>query len=465
MSDGVQYFKCSSDLLFSLNNHNKTLVKHYFWVFIITLASTRGAFVYHLGLPPNEFYIATAMMLLAFGLRSLPTMLGKCDYSELALLKSAIKVNVLFLGIYTLIYMALKDVKFYSSAYEFLIFPIIFVLIEYDRKLLRLIVNIISLITVIGVLYFYNIGIKGGFDAMEVAMLTLRPGDLAYSRIGENLLPAGYQGDHHDAANILVMCSLYFLSQAMILQSRLGILFNLFTYFICLSSLILTGSSANIIIAIIISVLAISTYAKSHPWVMMLWLCLFTLVIAQYIDDLSYYLYFYDKASYNQADLEGGGMFNSLDLNSLFLSLPSILFGFGYILEVPMMRSEVAFIKQLVGFGLVPFIVLSFILFSPYYYLYKFVSKTRSQVKFLKMHRSRACSNVFFGLYREMRYRLIMTAMPCLAGALTLAHYGSLFRVTSVGLFCVFLTLFYKQYIEFSRVTMDRFNSSYKFEL
>jgi hypothetical protein len=465
MNDGVQNFKYSSDLIFSLNNHNKTSVKHYFWVFIITLASIRGAFVYHLGLPPNEFYIATGMMLIAFGLLSLCTMLRKCSYSELALLKSAIKVNVLFLGFYTVIYMALRDVTFYSIAYQFLVFPIIFVLIRYDEKLSRLIINLISMVTIFGVIYFYNIGITGGFDVMEAAILTLRPGELDYSRIGEHLLPAGYQANHHDAANILVMCSLYFLSQAMILQSRLRVLFNVFIYFICLSLLILTGSSANIIIAIIISVLAIYIYAKSHPWIMILWVCLFALVIAQYIDDLSYYLYFYDHATYNQADLEGNGMFNSLDLSSLFLSLPSILIGFGYILEVPMMTSEVAFIKQLIGFGFVPFIVFSFILFSPYYYLYKFASKTRSQVKFLKMHRSRTDSSVYSCLCHEARYRLIMTAMPCLAGALTLLHYGSLLRVTSVGLFCVFLALFYKKYIDFSRVAMDRFNNSYKFGL
>lgn len=465
MNDGVQNFKYSSDLIFGLNNHNKTLVKHYFWVFIITLASIRGAFVYHLGLPPNEFYMATGMMLIAFGLLSLCTIIRKCSYSELALFKSAIKVNVLFLGFYTVIYIALKDVSFSSIAYQFLVFPIIFVLIRYDEKLSRLIINLISMVTLFGVIYFYNIGITGGFDAMEAAKLTLRPGELHYSRIGEHLLPGGYQADHHDAANILVMCSLYFLSQAMILQSRLRALFNMFIYFICLSLLILTGSSANIIIAIIISVLAIYIYAKSHPWITILWVCLFALGIALYIDDLSYYLYFYDNATQNQADLEGNGMFNSLDLNSLFLSLPSIFMGFGNILEVPLMKSEIAFIKQLIGFGFVPFIVFSFILFSPNYYLYKFASKTRSQVKFLKIHSSRASSNVFSGLSREMRYRLIMAAMPCLAGALTMLHYGSLMRVTSVGLFCVFLALFYKKYVEFTRVAMDRFENSYKFGL
>jgi hypothetical protein len=444
-----------------MNCRNQDLVQHYFWAFIIVLASVRGAFVYHLSVPPNELYIATGIMLIVFGLLSLRAMLASYSYSELALLNMLIKVNILFFGFYTLINIALKDVNYYAGAYQFLIFPIIFVLIKYDRKLLRLIINLISLITVVGIFYFYNIGVTGGFDAMKDSMLTLRPGELAYSRIGENLLPAGYQGDHHDAANIMVMCSLYFLSHAMTLKSGLSGLFYTVVYFICLFALILTGSAANIAIAIFVSAFALIVYASNYPWRMALYIFLFILIISQYVKDVSHYLYFLEKFI-DQRDLEGGGMFNSLNLDGLFSSLHSILFGFGDILEVPMINSEVAFIKQLVSIGIVPFLVFSFILFSPYFYLYKFDSKTNSKMRFLKMHRSMICSSAYSYYCRKSRYRLVMAAMPCLAGALTLLHYGSLFRVTSVGLFCVLLALFFSQYIEFSRITTEQFNSGYK---
>ena len=52
---------------------------------------------------------------------------------------------------------------------------------------------------------------------------------------------------------------------------------------------------------------------------------------------------------------------------------------------------------------------------------------------------------------RAQQFRLIIIAMPAFAGAMTLLHYGSLFRVTSVGLFCVFLAFFFKEYLAITK--------------
>jgi hypothetical protein len=72
------------------------------------------------------------------------------------------------------------------------------------------------------------------------------------------------------------------------------------------------------------------------------------------------------------------GVLCSLDLTSIFASFLAILFGFGYILDVPMIHSEIAFVKMLIGFGLMPFLVFMFICFSPLYYIHKFRKNSKA---------------------------------------------------------------------------------------
>jgi hypothetical protein len=149
----------------------------------------------------------------------------------------------------------------------------------------------------------------------------------------------------------------------------------------------------------------------------------------------------------DQSDLEAGGVFNSLDSSSIFGSLLAIGFGFGNIIRVPLLSSEVAFVKLLVGLGMVPFMILMFILFSPFYYVYLYsrrVAAARGASRSLPHTLPLAPS----AASRANLRKLTLSAMPALSGALTLAHYGSLFRVTSIGLFCVMLATFYQDYLE-----------------
>jgi hypothetical protein len=83
-------------------------------------------------------------------------------------------------------------------------------------------------------------------------------------------------------------------------------------------------------------------------------------------------------------------------------------------------------------------------------------------MRFLKKHRSRIYSVIDSCYCCKIRYRLVISAMPCLLGALPPLHYGPPFSVTSVGLFCVVLALFYGQFIEFCRVTTEQFINSHK---
>jgi hypothetical protein len=392
----------------------------YFWAFVVILASVRGVAVLHLDVPPSIVYNLSGSILLFFGIISTQTLLGKSLNNSPKLLRSAVKLNIIFLGFYMFAAMILIDVDQYSIAYSFAIFPIIFAMLEYEEGLLLKVVLIIATVTVLGVFYSYQIGISGGFEAVESFSLKLRPGELRYSRIGENLLPAGYQGNHHDASNILTMCAAFFLTKFMLDVNELKKYLYLSAYLIALFAALLSGSSANFIVLIIISCISFLFYAKKHPFEFFFIIAFSCLFVYSSFDSLGGYAYLFEKASADQSELEGGGIFNSLDLNSIFYSMHSIIFGFGYIFDVPMIRSEVAFIKQLVGYGLAPFLILMTICFSPLYYIFR--------------------------AKKSIRYRLFIAAMPTFAGSLTLLHYGSLFRVTSIGLFCVLITLFFKEY-------------------
>ncbi len=340
-----------------------------------------------------------------------------------------------------------------AIAYLFVMFPIIFTLIRYDEKLLSGIVYAIALLTTFGVFYFYQLGISGGFDAIEAANLTLRPGELSYARIGNHLLPGGYQGNHHDAANIMVMCGIFFLSKAILASRILKIGLYLSGYFLISFATLLTGSASNNIVLLGFSALALMVYIKKQPYVLVLIFCVVILFLPLMIDSMSDYFYFYEKASQDQFELDDNGMFNSLDLNSIISSFHAIIFGFGDVLGVPMERSEVAFIKVLVGFGLMPFLVLMFICFSPVYYIRKFRKNCNAKVRELKGYHLAIPTNIFLKTTHAHQFRLVIISMPALAGVMTLLHYGSLFRVTSIGLFCVLLALFFKEYLAFYNFT------------
>jgi hypothetical protein len=422
----------------------------YFWSFVIVLASVRGAFVYHFGLPPDMTYIFSSVLLIVFGLLSYRSLWARNCNNSILLLRKAIKVNTLFIGFYLLLSMVTISLNQASMIYLFGVFPIIFSIVKYDKRLLNGVVHAIMIVTVFGVIYFYNLGISGGFDAINNAHSKLR-GEFSYSRIGHNLLPAGYQGSHHDAANILVMGGAYYLSKAMFELGKFKKYLFLTTYFFVLFASLLTGSAANIIVLIGTSGLAIMSYAKKHPYAIGFVICCSFFVLPLMWGKIVDYTYFYEKASYDQSQYESGGMFNSLDMNSIFSSFHTIIVGGGPILKVPMVYSEIAFVKILVGIGLIPFSIFMFICFSPIYYIYKLSKNIKVHAQLLGDFKSGISKTIFMKNIKTRRLKLIGFAMPVLAGTMTLLHYGSLFRVTSVGLYCVLLALFYKEFLDINQ--------------
>ena len=407
---------------------------------IVVMATIRGLFVYHLAFNSSLVYPLSAIGIVVLGFASIKYMLTQTHNDRLLNIRKAIFYNYIIISVYTMFYIVLVGLSEVSLIYYFIIFPIIFLFIKFETKNLELAVHIISLVAVIGTYIFYQLGVNFGFDAIEVANLTLRPGDLAYSRIGENMLPGGYLGSHHDNANLLIMSSTFYFSMAIDATRKLKYLYWLI-FCLVLVFTILTGSASNILALAIVLMMAILVYSKKLLFIII------PFVIYNY-KSFEEKLYFLEKIKIDQSDLEDGGIFNSLNFNSLINSLHSILFGGGYYFEVPMIKSEVAFIKILIGFGVIPFLILMFILFSPIYYCYLFnkickkkISKninllSQLQIKQLNLTRERFLK------------KLILASLPILTGTFSLLHYGSLFRITSIGFFCLFMSIFYKKYLE-----------------
>lgn len=422
---------------------------------IFILASVRGVFVYHLGFPANITYAVTAIMLLGYGTLSLFKMHNTTPNGELVFLKNAVKLNFIFGVFYTISIVLLVGKVDIGRLYGFSIYPVIFALIRFKGNWLDNLVNAITVVTVVGVVLFFKLGVTGGFDAIEAANLTLRPSEFNYSRIGENLLPAGYQGDHHDAANILVMCDVFLLTKFILCKFRFYKYLYFALYLFVLFVTIITGSSANIIILIAVSALTFGLLLKRYSFLIFVYPVIafvFTLLI---IDNISDYFYFLTHISQKQSDLAGGGMFNSLDLNSLFLSIHSILFGFGNVLEVPLRYTEISFLKILISVGIMPFLIQMFIGFSPFYYLLVFRINCKTISSVLMRDKRIMAVNHFKKTEADLKFRLTIAAMPTLSGMLTLLHYGSLLRVTSIGLFCLLLAIYFKEYLRVRQLIIE----------
>lgn len=421
------------------------IFKQYVLLIIVILASIRGLLVYQLELNSGVIYKTTSILLLLSGLLSLIKLVTKKNNLELPNLKKLILLNASINIIYFLIFLIFNNVLPIYLLYTFLVFPIIFFLFQIENNKLENSIFLISIITAFGVFYFFQLSINVGYENYLEIINKLRPEEDAISRIGENILSIGYQGSNHDAANILVMGSLYFYSQ--IYNKKLyKKYFNLLMFLILTIVVLFTGSVTNISILLIVLCLSFLKFAKLSTILKVSFITiLLILTLLFYYNEVDYnqYIFFYDKIS-NPDISNDGGIFNSLNLKSFYQSIISILFGFGFTLNVPLINVEIGFIKLLIDTGLIPFSILMYILFYPIYLIHLFKSKFHNEFKFAK-HQS---------VFNHFIKKLKISALPIIAGGLTLVHYSSLFRITSIGFYCILFTLFLKQYIELNNIAI-----------
>ena len=419
---------------------------------LLTLIPIRGFFIYHFAFKANQIYIFSSVLLLILSVLCVGVIFKRSKNDLLVEIKTFVFWNYLLSGFYLLVTIFIVGFNQISIVYQFILFPVIFYLLTCENKELQLGIHIISFIILLGSYLFFSLGLNYGFEAISEANFRLRPDDDAYSRIGEIYLPGGYLGDHHDNANILAMSSAFYFSESFIKQNKYRFVYFLF-FILSTSFLVISGSASNIVVFIVVVFCTLFFYNRKF---------LFLILIVSFFLFIVFeeYFYFLEKLKQDQSELEGGGIFNSLDIISFLYSIHTILFGFGDFFQPPMIKAEISFIKILISVGLIPFIFLMLIIFSPFFYIYKFNRNINLKISFLK--------NTNFLLYKKMSIikksyieYLVFKSIPVITGSFTLLHYGSLFRITSICLFCLFLAIFFKTFLHLDKSFKEIFNSNF----
>ena len=94
--------------------------------------------------------------------------------------------------------------------YEVFIFPVAIFVVFWPSRLPLIIFIFTLLITIFGILEFNAIANNNFNDLFEIQS-KLRPGQTSIPHIAGKASIGGYQASNHDAANILVMLSLFFI--------------------------------------------------------------------------------------------------------------------------------------------------------------------------------------------------------------------------------------------------------------
>lgn len=306
-----------------------------------------------------------------------------------------------------------------SNLYLALFFPMCLTFQNFEIKHRIFLILLISFFTAIGVFHTFLVSMNGGYDALISFQQRLRPDAVTYSQLSGIFRLGGYVGSNHDAANLLTICSVYLLLNIISMQG----IYKFYSFLVFILSgiaIFLTISASNITIFIFSSlVLIYFTYSRIY-YKLIFSVILILMIYTVIIYDLDFMYTFIKK--FNSSSNSENSMLIGLDFNSLKDSIFSFIFGFGPLLDMPSISTELALIKLFLGFGFIPFIILCYLLLFPF-------------LSCLLNHRKLS----FFSY-----------SLPTLTGCLTLLHYGSAFRSSSVLVFALLYSLFLTYYYNFN---------------
>ena len=331
-----------------------------------------------------------------------------------------LKINLVFYLFFVIIEILLGQSIDYSLQYYFLAPFCIFVFLKIDETHFLIALNILLILLSISI--FNNfLETLSGSDGIENVLqyhIKLRP-DLFenLSRSGDFFRVGGYTGSYHDSANILGLLVTFLFIRFLIK----GNLILLFTSIIGFTALLITQSAANIVFTIItILFFSIFILYKSNSVKKIL---IFSLIFISLISliykfaDLT--LIFTTRLSKDEGDWQG--VQHGLTLNYLFKYFIFILLGHGNAFGADIIRVEVSLIKQIVQFGIIQALTFFRILLDSLFVNLKSNNKEK------KYNNLPFIASIFFGF-------------------ISLIHYGSLIRITSIFLFLSFASFIYKSY-------------------
>jgi hypothetical protein len=402
-----------------LNNqsyaHKLGMLSSYFMVLVLVFASLRGWLVLNLNAPTEVIYSFSSMMIIALAMYGF-TCRFKIKDRNLTLLRNLLLIN-LILGIYNIIGSKILGGAIDISVFYIYILPYsIFLFLRISVKRLHAGLFLIFFGISFSVISNFIISLTGadGQAYLEEYYTKLRPLVFdAMSRTGAYLRVGGYTGSYHDSANILGMLGSYYYIKSIINRNWLTIIIAI----IAIGAMTLTQSAANIVMLLFVCFI-FTIYIMFKNFSIKIGILLFTIMIIVnfLILMLPELLVFKARIA---PDGDWDGMLHNINWK-IFLS-PYFWFGFGHIVSGESIPTEVAFLSGIFQYGIFHACLLYFVLIFPAYVF--FVKKSGS-----------------------------LTVLPYLAaivfGFFSLAHYGSLFRVTNIGIFYVMYALFFINIID-----------------
>lgn len=380
----------------------------YVVVFILALGTIRGLIVLNTGVPVQTVYAASSALLITVSIYGWFTRRKLID-GDLLLLKKLLLLNML-LGIVNVVIDLLLGMPFSPGVLYLYLFPhAIFVFLRVPASYFRVAFIIVALAISYSVLVCFIESLKGKEGVLNVFEynMKLRPDifatGLGLSHTGPIYRPSGYTGDPHDSGNILGMMGSFFLIRFLVDRKWLDLGVALFALF----SLTLTQSATNIVVALF-TCATFSVYALVFRRDIKTLFGLMVIVLAVYCIAVRFdnvVTIFTDRVS-EDGDWEGMG--NRLSISSFLEAIPYFIIGHATALGSRIIDVEADLLKKVVQLGIFHASIFYWIMLYP---IFRFV-------------RVRATCHV---------------ALPAVAaiffGFMSLLHYGSLFRSTSVGLY------------------------------
>jgi hypothetical protein len=381
------------------------------WIVVIIFIFTtlRGWVILNLNMSTELVYGFSSILIILLSAYGFNCRL-KIKNTHLTSLRNLMLINGLFGCYYIIGTQLLGGVINVSVLYMYLLPYIIFLFLRISPDKIHIGFFLIFIGISFSVIDNFRISLSGadGILYLEDYNAKLRPLVFeAMSRSGDYLRVGGYTGSYHDSANILGMLGSYYYVKSIIDKS----IFFIIIAAIALVVMMLTHSAANIVLALITCLIFTTYIAVKKPtfgiWLLILIIAIVgTLIVSIFPDALA----FTDRIG-EYGDWEG--MTNKLGLEMIVSS--SFWLGFGFSTGSEFISTEVAFLKGVLELGVIPATLLYWILIYPVYISLSIKSQSFQTLPYL--------AAIVFGF-------------------LSLAHYGSLFRVTNIAIFYAMYALF-----------------------
>ena len=398
----------------------------WFVIFVFVFTSLRGWVVLNLNMPTELVYGFSSMLIIVLAVYGFNCRL-RIKYVHLTSLRNLLLINGLMGIYYVLGTKLLGGTVDVSILYIYLLPYIVFLFIRVPIDKLHTGLFLIFIGISFSVIDNFRISLSGadGLLYLEDYNVKLRPLIFeAMSRTRDYLRVGGYTGSYHDSANILGMLGSFYYINSILNRSMVHIIIAIVAFV----AMAITQSAANIVIALFTSFIFTIYIAAKKPtirlWLLLLVIMVIVILIISIFPDI---LVFTDRLG-AEGDWEGMG--NKLGLEVLIT--PSFWVGFGYSTGSEFIRTEIGFLKGILEQGIIPACLLFWILIYPAYIFLRKKSQSFKSLPYL--------AAIIFGF-------------------LSLAHYGSLFRVTNIAIFYAMYALF------FINVIVDNDDISEKNEL